>query len=868
MKLLRFLSVLAASFLLVGTGARGAVVISVSPSVISNDYRGVITLNITGLTNGQSVRVEKFADFNQNGVFDPGIGEALFQSFVLTDGVGSPVFAGVTNVNVPGDTDGAANGDIAARLYAANGAEGNRSAGRWVYRVMNAAAPDELARATLTVNQAAFSQRVTGTVSAAGGVVLSNAFVLVLGGANGSLVSIGLSDASGVYSIQLPPGNYSINAAKSGYVTRFEQSASAVLGAGAVVTANVQLDAAVKTVSGRVRDTVTSQGIAGVQVTTGNDSPNGFGLGFTDANGDYTIGVPAAANSVEVSRFSLATVGYVAPSMDTMFDTTIANATAVNIGVTPANALLWGVLTNRLGQPVGGVSIEAEDPPATNFRAVGVSDATDGRYFVGVTSGSLNFRLDSDDLQARGLLPSPSNLTAGNVATNGALRADLLAVAPSAHLRGRVVDAGGNGLEGMTVWASPQAGGGSFNAVTDGTGAFNIGVGTGTYFVGISTESLQSPERIGSMETRVVVDGVDQDNLLLVAVAVTRHIIGQVTGGGRRLGGVNVYAFARVDGTNFNANAMTDGTGHYSLGVFASPSWWIAGVSSEDLTSRGFLALGSQSVSISSSDVTVNFSAGRPDARFIGRVLDENSNPVAGANVYAAVPSGGGSFNGRTDGAGNFDLGVSVGSYSVGVSSDVATMNYVPGPSLSLTAVSGVNQSDLVLRVRTATRRITGRLTGNGAAVVGADVYAYATVGGETFNANTQTDGNGQFSLTVFDATWQVGVSGQDLSNRGLPGVNDRAVTVSGADAVVDIIIISNPSRPTLQVRPRVGGLFQVRILGQAGPRYLLQSSTSLLPGQWSTVIDTNSPSASFDVVDPNSGAGQVRKFYRVTVTP
>jgi hypothetical protein len=208
------------------------------------------------------------------------------------------------------------------------------------------------------------------------------------------------------------------------------------------------------------------------------------------------------------------------------------------------------------------------------------------------------------------------------------------------------------------------------------------------------------------------------------------------------------------------------------------------------------------------------------------------------------------------------------GTYLLGLSSDVSARNLIAGQGLTLTVVNGVDQTGLVLRVRTATRRITGRVTGDGVAVVGANVYAYATVGGETFNANTQTDGNGQFSLTVFDAAWQVGVSGQDLSNRGLPGVNDRAVTVSGADAVVDIMIISNPSRPTLQVRPRVGGLFQVRILGQAGPRYLLQSSTSLLPGQWSTVIDTNSPSASFDVVDPNSGAGQVRKFYRVTVTP
>ncbi|GDY20964.1 hypothetical protein LBMAG56_23100 [Verrucomicrobiota bacterium] len=44
-----------------------------------------------------------------------------------------------------------------------------------------------LATATLQVNQAAQAQRITGTVSAAGGGVLSNAFVLLLSPGQGGV---------------------------------------------------------------------------------------------------------------------------------------------------------------------------------------------------------------------------------------------------------------------------------------------------------------------------------------------------------------------------------------------------------------------------------------------------------------------------------------------------------------------------------------------------------------------------------------------------------------------------------------------------------------------------------------------------------
>jgi hypothetical protein len=41
--------------------------LTVSPTVTSNTYPGVITLTITGLTNGEQVAIQEFMDLNANG---------------------------------------------------------------------------------------------------------------------------------------------------------------------------------------------------------------------------------------------------------------------------------------------------------------------------------------------------------------------------------------------------------------------------------------------------------------------------------------------------------------------------------------------------------------------------------------------------------------------------------------------------------------------------------------------------------------------------------------------------------------------------------------------------------------------------------
>jgi len=69
-------------------------------SAVSNTYNGTITLQISGLTNGECREDWKFLDANTNGVVDAG--DLLVQGFRLTDGQ-AVVIGGVTNFDVPGD---------------------------------------------------------------------------------------------------------------------------------------------------------------------------------------------------------------------------------------------------------------------------------------------------------------------------------------------------------------------------------------------------------------------------------------------------------------------------------------------------------------------------------------------------------------------------------------------------------------------------------------------------------------------------------------------------------------------------------------------------------------------------------------------
>src|SRR6185369_16224468 len=98
--------VLVCADLWTATVCQAAVALTLNPSSISNTYSGAISLQITGLTNGETVLLERHIDANVNASVDSG--ELLVQSFKVTDGHVT-AFGGVRDPNIAGDEDGTTN---------------------------------------------------------------------------------------------------------------------------------------------------------------------------------------------------------------------------------------------------------------------------------------------------------------------------------------------------------------------------------------------------------------------------------------------------------------------------------------------------------------------------------------------------------------------------------------------------------------------------------------------------------------------------------------------------------------------------------------------------------------------------------------
>ena len=188
--------------------ARAALGLVIGPPAITNDYSSLIVFQITGLnSNGASVRLDKFADFNRNGVIDPE--DLLVDSFTVTDGV-KPTIGGVRNSNVPGDEDATADQSIQAILfYPGLDRTLSRFAGSYVYR-----APSGAASTTqpFVVTQKILPQGVNGRLtSAQSGLPLTNtSVVLIQPDTSGGVGTV--TDTNGNYTLYSPPGNYTVAA--------------------------------------------------------------------------------------------------------------------------------------------------------------------------------------------------------------------------------------------------------------------------------------------------------------------------------------------------------------------------------------------------------------------------------------------------------------------------------------------------------------------------------------------------------------------------------------------------------------------------------------------------------------------------------
>jgi hypothetical protein len=139
------------------------------------------------------------------------------------------------------------------------------------------------------------------------------------------------TDGSGAFVLNLPAGDYMLAALKPGLVTSFSTAPQVSLGNGLSVTQAIALASATRTISGRVIDAVTSNGVAGLQLFA-DSSNDEVAVTHTDAAGNFSFGASAGEWMIEASERGLALLGY--SGGDQPVDTTAGDVTGLSISLT------------------------------------------------------------------------------------------------------------------------------------------------------------------------------------------------------------------------------------------------------------------------------------------------------------------------------------------------------------------------------------------------------------------------------------------------------------------------------------------------------------------------------------------------------
>ena len=114
--------------------------------------------------------------------------------------------------------------------------------------------------------------------------------------------------------------------------------------------------------------------------------------------------------------------------------------------------------------------------------------------------------------------------------------------------------------------------------------------------------------------------------------------------------------------------------------------------------------------------------------------------------------------------------------------------------------------------------------------------------------------------------TWRPTSAQADTTNAVSVVVTDSGTP--SLSATNSFTVVVNPlAAPATSASSYAGGQFSVSINGQVGPDYILQATTNLVGGVWTSIV-TNTPAIMpATLVDPNAGA-QPMQFYRILVGP
>jgi hypothetical protein len=700
------LALCAAVFLrgvLLNQSASAAVGSSVTPAAISNQYTGYITIQVSNLTAGAAVVVQKFIDVNSNGIVDAG--DALVQQFQVSDGQGPALFSGVTNVNIPFDSN-PASGAITTQLSPATEGVVQRFVAQYLFVISSPTGQFTPMTNTFIVTNSAYGQKFTGTVTS-GGSNVPNALVFLArppggggGGGGGGFNPLGgvVADSSGNFKIKASAGTYRLVAFGGNFVGNSGVAPVLTLGNGTTINTNLVMTAATRTISGRVVDAGNNNlGLPGILFAAQSNSKD-LGLGATDTNGNFVLPALAEQFGFGSDQQSLDLQGYLGlNNSPTNVDATASNVTGVTIALTKATAMIYGSVLDQNNNPLAGVRMGGQNETNSNgpYQGDGTTDPN-GNYSIGVDADLWSPEISSGEnsisfgnyIFSQGPAWVFNNGGPGtNVSAGAAIQANFGAILATNQITGNVKDNNNNPIVSVQVFASATINGNSYQSEqnTDSNGNYSLNVANGSWNVGVycccDNNSLQS---IGSYQcpngTNV---NISNNN------GVANFIVQTNSGGGSYLidgyvtdtlsnpvVGVNVYA---TNSMGSNLATSTGANGYYQFTV-GNGNWDVSVLcccGSNSLQNLGnYQCPSGTNVNISNNGAVANFivqtNSGGGSYLIDGYVMDTLSIPVGGVHVHANNGLGS-NLTTSTDTNGYYQFSVGNGNWDVVV--DCADLN-------------------------------------------------------------------------------------------------------------------------------------------------------------------------------------------------
>ena len=396
----------------------GPVTLTLSETTIGTDFYGLVDVSISGLSLGQTVRLEKFKVLNTNGEIDTGA--MLVDSTLIRDGVAASA-GEVYNFNLLNDvTERDGTIETSLDFWTPTAAS---IAGEYVFRLSSPQDSFTPVTTRLSITDTPTDQRFVGQVSNNGEPV-AGAIVCLLEplDTNRRLVGATTTDANGNYVLYAPyPDEYDVLAVKPGLVGPIAINTLVVLEEGGEIEQNFELIDGERTISGVLRDATTNEPLPGMELLfLQADANEAFTYGYftmtwTDANGAFSVPVPAGLWGVQVRDDASSVKGYVTAYNSFLAVTDVTSADTSNFEVTlqPATGLIWGALQADEQadawsdpEPIGGIEIYAIDFENKRY-AWGVTDefgyyrlaVTPGTWSVGPSPVSLTFYSDFGGLR-------------------------------------------------------------------------------------------------------------------------------------------------------------------------------------------------------------------------------------------------------------------------------------------------------------------------------------------------------------------------------------------------------------------------------------------------------------------------------------